>query len=99
MSSDLRQHPVGYFALPLFVRPGKNVRQLIGSMPGHAQISPDQLAVELEEVQQLGLGGVILFGIPSEKDATGSDSTSFAGVVQPILTASCDGAVRTGSSW
>ena len=55
------------FVLPLFVRPGQRVRQPIGSMPGHFQISPDQLAAELEDVQRLGLGGVILFGIPGGK--------------------------------
>lgn len=71
--------------LPLFIRPGKNVRQPIGSMPGHAQISPDLLPAELEEVQQLGLGGVLLFGIPETKDATGSDSTSDTGIVQQAL--------------
>ncbi len=71
--------------LPLFIRPGKNIRQPIGSMPGHAQISPDQLPAELEEVQTLGLGGVILFGIPESKDATGSDSTSDVGIVQQAL--------------
>jgi len=71
--------------LPLFIRPGRNIRQPIGSMPGHAQISPDQLPAELEEVQKLGLGGVILFGIPESKDATGSDSTSDGGIVQQAL--------------
>ena len=54
-------------------------------MPGHFQISPDELAVEIEEVQRLGLGGVILFGIPAAKDATGSDSTSDAGIVQQAI--------------
>lgn len=71
--------------LPLFIRPGHGIRQPIGSMPGHAQISPDQLPAELEEVQKLGLGGVILFGIPETKDATGSDSTSDGGIVQQAL--------------
>ncbi len=71
--------------LPLFIRPGKGLRQPIGSMPGHSQISPDQLPAELEEVQKLGLGGVILFGIPETKDATGSDSTSDGGIVQQAL--------------
>jgi porphobilinogen synthase len=73
------------FILPLFVRAGRNLRQPIGSMPGHAQITPDLLPAELEEVQRLGLGGVILFGIPAEKDATGSDSTSDGGIVQQAL--------------
>jgi porphobilinogen synthase len=71
--------------LPLFVRPGKKQRHAIGSMPGHFQLSPDELAVEIEEVQRLGLGGVILFGIPSVKDATGSDSTCDTGIVQQAI--------------
>jgi porphobilinogen synthase len=73
--------------LPLFVRGGNKVRQPIDSMPGHAQLSPDMLAAELDEVQQLGLGGVILFGIPPVKDAVGSDSTSDSGIVQQAIVA------------
>jgi porphobilinogen synthase len=73
--------------LPLFVRGGTGVRLPIDSMPGHFQISPDQLAPELAEVERLGLGGVILFGIPPAKDATGSDSTSDAGIVQRAIAA------------
>ena len=57
------------FILPLFARPGKGVRQLIGSMPGHAQLSVDLVAEEAREAAKLGLGGVILFGIPAEKEA------------------------------
>ncbi len=75
------------FVLPLFVRPGQGVRQPIASMPGHYQISPDQLAAELDDVQRLGLGGVILFGIPAVKDATGTDSTSDSGIVQQAIAA------------
>ena len=56
-------------------------------MPGHFQISPDQLAAEIEEVQSLGLGGVILFGIPDAKDAVGSDSTNDHGIVQQAIAA------------
>jgi porphobilinogen synthase len=73
--------------LPLFVRSGHNVRLPINSMPGHFQISPDLLAAELEEVQRLALGGVILFGIPPTKDAVGSDSTSDQGIVQQAIAA------------
>ncbi len=71
--------------LPLFVRPGRNVRQPIGSMPGHFQISPDQVPAEIEEVQRLGLGGVLLFGIPESKDALGSESTDARGIVQQAI--------------
>ncbi len=67
--------------LPLFVRPGQGVRQEIAAMPGHCQLSLDLLADELREAADLGLGGVILFGIPAEKDAVGSDSMSNAGII------------------
>jgi porphobilinogen synthase len=73
------------FVLPLFVRPGKNVRTPITSMPGHFQLSVDQLAAEMEEVARLGLGGIILFGIPDSKDAQGSDSTRDDGIVQQAI--------------
>src|SRR5438874_50271 len=68
--------------LPLFARPGKGVRQPIGSMPGHAQLSVDLVAEEAREAAKLGLGGVILFGIPGEKDPLGRDSYSDGGIVQ-----------------
>ncbi|RIK79111.1 MAG: porphobilinogen synthase [Planctomycetota bacterium] len=72
----------GDFILPLFVRPGKGERREIASMPGHAQLSPDMIAAEAEEAAKLGLGGIILFGIPEHKDALGSDSYSDDGIVQ-----------------
>jgi porphobilinogen synthase len=73
--------------LPLFVRPGERVREPIGSMPGHFQISPDMLAEEISQAAELGLGGVILFGIPDKKDATGSDATSDAGIIAQAVRA------------
>ncbi|MFP6612065.1 MAG: porphobilinogen synthase [Pirellulales bacterium] len=71
--------------LPLFVRAGQSVRQPIDSMPGQFQLSPDLLADEIRQAADLGIGGVILFGIPNEKDALGSDSTSDTGIVQQAL--------------
>ena len=71
--------------LPLFVRPGKNFRQEIGSMPGNYQLSPDLLAGEIREAAGLGLGGVILFGIPAEKDDIGSDALSESGIIAQAL--------------
>ena len=71
--------------LPLFVRTGEKVRQPIDSMPGHDQISVDQLSEEIEQVQQLGLGGVLLFGIPEAKDALGTDSYSDDGIIQQAI--------------
>jgi porphobilinogen synthase len=95
----LRQHPAvrrlvretelspADLILPLFVRPGKNVREEIASMPGNYQLSPDLLAEEIVQVGKLGIGGVILFGIPAEKDATGSDAMSDQGIIAQALRA------------
>jgi porphobilinogen synthase len=52
--------------LPLFVRAGRGVRQEIGSMPGHFQVTTDLLAEEVCRAAELGLGGVLLFGIPEQ---------------------------------
>ena len=71
--------------LPLFVRPGRNVRREIAAMPGNYQMSPDLLAEEIRQLADLGLGGVILFGIPDTKDASGSDATSASGIVAEAL--------------
>src|SRR5687768_15575638 len=78
--------------LPLFARPGRNVRQPISSMPGHFQLSVDQIADEARQALQLGLGGVLLFGIPGEKDLLGSDSYSDSGIVQQAIKAAKDAA-------
>jgi porphobilinogen synthase len=71
--------------LPLFVRGGRGVRQPISSMPGHFQLSADQIAAEVAEVAALGLGGIILFGIPETKDPLGSGGASPQGVVQQAI--------------
>ena len=68
--------------LPLFVRSGRNVRQLVGSMPGVAQTSPDEMLRDAEAAAEAGVGGVILFGIPDVKDDTGSGAWDDAGPVQ-----------------
>ncbi len=77
----------GNFILPLFVRPGRGVRQPIGSLTGHFQLSVDELAVEIRRAVDLQLGGVLLFGIPPAKDATGSDAYSDEGIVQQAIRA------------
>ena len=56
------------FILPLFVHSGEGLRREIASMPGQFQLSTDELVKECKQAEQLGLGGVILFGIPDEKD-------------------------------
>jgi porphobilinogen synthase len=73
--------------LPLFVRPGKKVRQPIPSMPGHFQLSVDQLIEEVNEAKSLGILGVILFGIPEMKDEVGSEAYTEDGIIQKALRA------------
>lgn len=75
------------FVLPLFIHHGQGVSRPIGSLPGHSQISVDQLKPELKEIQALGIPAVILFGIPEQKDAHGSDSYSPNGVIQTAVRA------------
>ncbi len=93
----LRQHPgvrrlvaethldPSNLILPLFVRPGAGLRQEISAMPGNYQVSPDVLVGEVEEAAALGLGGVLLFGLPAVKDAEGSDALRETGVVVEAL--------------
>jgi porphobilinogen synthase len=73
--------------LPLFVRTGQGIRQPISAMPGNFQLSIDELVKEAEEAATLGLGGIILFGIPDVKDAVGSDSMSDNGIIAQAVRA------------
>jgi porphobilinogen synthase len=73
--------------LPLFARTGTDIRQPIGSMPGQFQLSVDQIVKEAEAAHALGLGGVLLFGIPATKDSLGSDSYCEQGIVQQAVRA------------
>jgi porphobilinogen synthase len=70
---------------PMFVCPGSKVRQEVSSMPGIHQQSVDQIIEECREVEQLGLPGVILFGLPETKDALGTSSLAADGVVQRAI--------------
>lgn len=72
---------------PLFVCHGKNIRRPIQSMPGIFQLSVDQAVLEAQEAYQLGIPAVILFGIPAEKDALGSENFSAGGIVQQAVRA------------
>jgi porphobilinogen synthase len=75
------------FILPLFVCPGENVRKEIGSMPGNAQLSIDGIVKEAEECRALGLGGIILFGIPDTKDEVASGAYAADGITQRAVRA------------
>ena len=79
-------HP-GQFILPLFVCPGEGVRREIGAMPGNYQLSIDELVKECAEAQSLGVGGVILFGLPETKDEMASGAYDDAGIVQRAIRA------------
>jgi porphobilinogen synthase len=75
------------FILPLFVCPGEGVRREIGAMPGNYQMSVDEIVHECEEVKGLGIGGVILFGLPESKDESASGAYAEDGIVQRALRA------------
>jgi porphobilinogen synthase len=73
------------FILPLFVRPGRGMRQEIGSMPGQFQLSVDRLADEVGPAAESGIRAFLLFGIPEHKDAIGSSALEDDGIVQRAL--------------
>lgn len=73
--------------LPLFARSGDGVRKPVGAMPGVAQLSVDELLREAEAAAKAGVGGVLLFGIPDNKDATGSSAWDERGPVQNAVRA------------
>src|SRR5258706_7737606 len=75
------------FILPLFTVPGQGVRKEISSMPGNHQLSIDELVKECAEAHQLGIGGVILFGIPESKDELASGAYAEDGIVQQAVRA------------
>jgi porphobilinogen synthase len=79
-------HPAG-FILPLFVCPGEGVRREIGAMPGNYQMSIDEVVKECEEVRALGIGGVLLFGLPETKDEMASGAYDDNGIVQRAIRA------------
>jgi porphobilinogen synthase len=75
------------FILPLFVRSGSGVRTPIGSMPGVSQTTVDEMLRDAERAVEAGIGGVLLFGIPDHKDATGSSAWDAHGPVQEAVRA------------
>jgi porphobilinogen synthase len=75
------------FILPLFITHGTGVRHEISSMPGQFQLSVDELPRELDELAELGIRAVLLFGIPEEKDREASGAFDPNGVVQRAMRA------------
>lgn len=93
----LRQHPVlrdliretelnlQDLVLPLFIKGKEGAKIPIASMPGHCQIPLSSLHQEIEEIIELGITSILLFGIPPHKDCNGSDSYSDTGIIQQAL--------------
>src|SRR5215471_19603037 len=81
---ETRLNP-GQFILPLFVCPGEGVRRAIGAMPDQYQMSIDETVQECAEVYSLGIGGVILFGLPETKDEMASGAYGDDGIVQRAI--------------
>lgn len=75
----------GQLIYPLFIMPGKNIREEVPSMPGVYRISVDQLASEAKECLSLGINNVLLFGLPEKKDAMGSGAHAKNGIIQQAI--------------
>lgn len=75
----------GQMIYPLFLVRGEGVRKPIGSMPGVFNLSIDEAVKEARECASLGLGGLLLFGLPAEKDEQGSGAWAANGIVQTGL--------------
>lgn len=73
--------------MPLFVVPGEGVRRSLDGLPGIIQLSVDELVVECADLKALGIPGVILFGLPEEKDDLGTGAYADDGIVQRALRA------------
>ena len=95
----LREHPgirglvketrlsIDDFIYPMFVTHGRDVRAEIAPMPGIYQLSLDQLIREVGEAAELGVGAVLLFGIPASKDPVGSEAYAPSGIIQEAISA------------
>jgi porphobilinogen synthase len=75
------------FVYPLFIVPGSGVEKPIGSMPGQSHFSVDKAVDAAASAADLGIPAVILFGIPEQKDAVGSEAWKDSGVVQKAIRA------------
>jgi porphobilinogen synthase len=81
---ETRIHPRS-LVQPLFIIPGSDRREAVSSMPGVDRVTPDQAVRDARALAQLGIGGVILFGLPSQKDPLGTGGWLRDGVVQEAL--------------
>ena len=77
----------GALIAPMFLCPGEGVRRAIGSMPGVSNVSLDEAVKDAEVCAELGIGGLLLFGLPLEKDEEASGAWDDQGIVQQALRA------------
>src|SRR5690625_259339 len=70
------------FIYPIFIVEGEKVKNEVTSMPGVFQISLDYVRAEMEELEELGIRAVMLFGVPNEKDDVGTGAYIDEGIVQ-----------------
>jgi porphobilinogen synthase len=75
----------GQLMYPIFVQPGRNRRDAVASMPGQYRLSTDLLSGLARRVRELGLGGLMIFGLPEHKDETGSEAYRPDGIVQEAV--------------
>lgn len=76
---------VNDFIYPLFVIPGKNVKKPISSMPGIFQLSTDNIVAEAQKARDLGIPGILLFGIPARKDDLATGAFAKDGIIQQAV--------------
>lgn len=81
------QLSVDNLIMPYFVVPGKGIRQEIPSMPGNFHLSIDELVKEVEEIHNLNIPAILLFGIPTRKDEIGSEAYSPHGIIPLAISA------------
>src|SRR5687768_8386299 len=72
---------------PIFVGAGKSFKKEISTMPGQYTMSIDKAVETARETEKLGIGGLLLFGLPNEKDEVGSDAYAESGIIQETLRA------------
>lgn len=73
------------FIYPLFIIEGENIKEEISSMPGVLRYSVDRVSEEIEELLELGIDSILLFGIPEHKDVCGSEGFSHEGIIQKAI--------------
>jgi porphobilinogen synthase len=91
VTAETRLHP-SQFVLPVFVVSGEAVRKPIASMPGQFQLSVDQVSLLAKEAESVGIGGMLFFGIPDQKDEEGSSAWDPEGPVPRAIAAVAEAA-------